>query len=459
MGLALLAGCDSLPVVAAAAAAPGASQPVRLHGARGPLSDARSQAVLDSLRNQRQDSNIFDRHLAVEEALAAGPLSTGNAVLLLQDGPDTYAAMLKAITEAHDHVNMETYILDDDEVGQRFAQALLAKQAQGVQVNLIHDSVGTLFTPREFFQRLRDGGVQVLEFNPANPWGAWRLGLDWSPNQRDHRKLLIVDGQTAFLGGINISSVYSGGSRTRRTPQPPKAGAKASTPRWRDTDLQLQGPVVAELQKLFLASWLQQTGAPPMPRNYFPPPQVRGRMVVRALGSSPVDRDDSPIYATLLSAIGSAETTVYITNAYFAPDPALLAALVAAAARGVDVQLILPSQTDSWLLFHAGRSSYDGLLQAGVKIHERQDVVLHAKTALIDGVWSTVGSTNLDWRSFLHNQEVNAVVLGTEFGDQMQQAFDSDRKASVPVLLTVWRERPWLSRMKEFFARLWEYWL
>jgi cardiolipin synthase A/B len=125
----------------------------------------------------------------------------------------------------------------------------------------------------------------------------------------------------------------------------------------------------------------------------------------------------------------------------------------------VDVQLILPSQTDSWLIFHAGRSRYDALLQAGVKIHERRGVVLHSKTALIDGVWSTVGSTNLDWRSFVHNQEVNAVVLGSEFGGELQRMFDTDRAASDAVLLPTWRQRPWLLRVKELFARLWDYWL
>jgi cardiolipin synthase len=233
----------------------------------------------------------------------------------------------------------------------------------------------------------------------------------------------------------------------------------ASTATWRDTHLQLQGPVVAELQKLFIANWLQQTGKLPLPRNYFPPPQIMGRLVVRAIGSAPAEDDGSPIYTTLLSAIASAETTVYITNAYFAPDPQLLAALKEAAARGVDVQLILPGQTDSWLLFHAGRDTYDDLLQSGVKIHERRGAVLHSKTALIDGVWSTVGSTNLDWRSFLHNQEVNAVVLGTEFGDQMQRMFNTDRAASDPVLLPTWRDRSVMSRVQEWFARLWAYWL
>ena len=150
---------------------------------------------------------------------------------------------------------------------------------------------------------------------------------------------------------------------------------------------------------------------------------------------------------------------MHLTNAYFAPDPQLLAALEAAVARGVDVKLILPSQTDSWLVFHAGRGYYDRLLRAGVKLFERRGVILHSKTALIDGVWATVGSTNLDWRSFLHNHELNAVVLGAEFGAQVQAMFDRDLAESDAVYLEQWRRRPLDMRMKELFARAWEYWL
>src|SRR6185369_10469488 len=161
------------------------------------------------------------------------------------------------------------------------------------------------------------------------------------------------------------------------------------------------------------------------PRDYFPAPASPGKEVVRAIGSSP-DEPFSQIYATLLSAIGAADTTVHLTNAYFIPDPQMLAALTAAAARGVDVRVILPGSTDSWLVFHAGRSYYEQLLRGGVKLYERRGAMLHSKTALIDGVWSTVGSTNLDWRSFLHNDEVNAVILGQGFGAQMQAMFDAD---------------------------------
>ena len=202
----------------------------------------------------------------------------------------------------------------------------------------------------------------------------------------------------------------------------------------------MDGPVVGEFQKLFLATWEKQKGEPLAPRDYFPQLGNKGREVVRAIGSSP-DEPYSLIYATLISAIGSAETSVYLTNAYFVPDPQLLAALKDAAQRGVDVRIILPSNTDSWLVFHAGRSYYAELLGAGVKIYERRDALLHSKTALIDGVWSTIGSTNLDWRSFLHNDEVNAVILGQEFGAQMQAMFETDLASSNPITLEQWEQR------------------
>lgn len=443
-----LTGCSSLPTFV-----PDLSRrdlpPVRLASARGMLTPAQSRAVLNKLKSRGAPTDIFDRHLALEEAISGSPLTTGNRVRLLQDGPATYQAMLQAIAAARDHVNMETYILDDDEIGQRFAQVLIRKQKEGVQVNLIHDSVGTLQTPRAFFDQLRDGGVQVLEFNPVNPLVAKK---GWELNQRDHRKLLIIDGGTAFLGGINISGVYSSGSST------PKLKARPNGQKWRDTDIQIDGPVVADLQKLFLGAWASQKGAPLAQRDYFPRLKPVGNLVVRAISSSPDDAY-SQIYGTLLSAIDSAETRVAVTNAYFVPDPQLVKALESAAQRGVEVILILPSQTDSWLVFHAGRAHYERLLRAGVRIHERRGVILHSKTALIDGVWSTVGSTNLDWRSFLHNYEVNAVILGAEFGRQVQAMFDRDMVESDAITLAQWERRSIDLRMKEQFARAWEYWL
>jgi len=446
--LVALAACSTLPVIVPDMKP--ATTPTQLDGARGPLSPARSRAILKELESGSDETNIFDRHLALEQAVSDSPLLTGNRVRLLMDGPETYRAMFAAIQAARDHINMESYIFEDDEVGLRFADALIEKQREGVQVNLIYDSVGTLGTPAEFFQRLRDSGVRTLEFNPIDPTTAT---AGWDVNQRDHRKLLIVDGLVVFLGGINISSVYSGSSFRRHS----KADLHGELP-WRDTDLQIEGPVVAEFQKLFLATWQAQHGEPLAPRKYYPTLQPQGKEVVRAIGSSP-DDEFSLMYVTLLSAIGSAETEVWLTNAYFVPDPQLLAALEAAAARGVDVRLVLPGSSDSALVFNAGRSYYEQLLQGGVIIYERRGALMHSKTAVIDGVWSTVGSTNLDWRSFLHNQEVNAVVLGTEFGDRMRAAFEGDVAQSERITLEQWQRRPYATRAKERFARLWQYWL
>jgi cardiolipin synthase len=441
-----LSACSSLPVlVPDLAVRP--QRAVQLANARGPLTAQQSNAILSKLKSGGKETSIFERHLALEEAITGSPLMVGNKVTLLQDGNVAFRAMFVAIRNANDHINMETYIFENDEIGNRFADALIAAQKRKVQVNLIYDSVGAIGTPATFFKRLADSGINVLEFNPVNPLNAKK---GWNVNQRDHRKLLIVDGKTAFLGGINISSVYSGGSLSQRTASRPEEKAP-----WRDTHLQVDGPVAGEFQKLFLSTWEKQKGKTLAPRNYLPRLGVQGDAVVRAIGSSP-DEPYTLIYATLISAIRSAETAVYLTNAYFVPDPQLLDTLQAAARRGVDVKLILPSITDSSLVFHAGRSHYDDLLQAGVKIYERRDRLLHAKTALIDGVWSTIGSTNLDWRSFLHNDEVDAVVLGRAFGAQMQAMFESDLAASNAITLEQWRRRPLSMRLKEMGARLWQ---
>lgn len=456
----MLGACNALPTIVPDMAR---DAPVQVEGTRGPLTKAQSQAVLDGLKASGKPTSIFDRHLAFEAAVTGTPLVTGNNVTLLIDGPATYKAMFAAIRGARDHINLETYILEDDAVGQEFADALIAKQRQGVQVNLLYDGVGTLGVKKEFFQQFRDAGVKTLEYNPVNPLTA-KAG--WDVNERDHRKLLIVDGRTAFLGGINISSVYEGGSFSKRSGRSSGGGSggsrgddreKSDLP-WRDTHLQVDGPVVADLQRLFLDTWAQQKGPTLAERKYFPPLQKRGDDVVRAIGSSPKD-PYSLIYATLISAIDAAESEILITNAYFVPDPQLIAALKGAVARGVKVKIVVPSKTDSGLVFHAGRATYDELLEGGVRIYERKGALLHAKSALIDGVWSTIGSTNLDWRSFLHNLEVNAVVLGPAFGQQLRTLFDRDLAESTEITLEAWRDRGLGPRLRETLSKAWEYWL
>jgi cardiolipin synthase len=423
-----------------------AGQTARFENARGPVSAQKSAAILAELKRKSGDLDILDKQIALEQAVVGSPLILGNKVTLLQDGAATYAAMFAAIRAATDHINLESYIIEDDHIGREFADLLLEQQQRGVQVNVIHDSFGSIATPQAFFDRLTQGGIAVLEFNPINPFD---VKAHWRINHRDHRKLLVVDGRVAFLGGINISSVYSAGSVAKRAP---KKLPEDAVP-WRDTDLQIEGPVVAELQKLFLETWETQKGTALTPKAYFPALTVQGADIVRAIGSTP-DDPYSLIYLTLISAIGNAEKQVQLTHAYFVPDPRLLKSLIEAAGRGVEVTLILPSHTDSGATFHSGRSHYTNLLKAGVRIHERRDALLHSKTALIDGVWSCVGSTNLDWRSFLDNDELNAVVIGREFAGQMQAMFNKDLAASDAILLEQWERRSLLLRIKEWFARL-----
>ncbi len=433
------------------------SQPVEqvdFEGAKGLVSQRRGAAILSNIEGSGGASGLLDRHLAYEQELNAGsPLVLGNKLTLLQNGPATYAAMFAAIDAAKDHINLETYIFEADEIGAQFSERLIARQAAGVQVNLIYDSVGSLTTPQSFFDRLRKEGVKVVEFNPVNPLAD--NPKTWLINNRDHRKLLVVDGRIAFVGGINISSTYSSAPSKRSAPTDAPGNVAGG---WRDTHIQIEGPVVSEFQKLFIGTWTKQKGEPLTAGDYFPEIKRQGDEIVRAIGSTP-DDPESLIYLTLMSAIAHAEKEVLLTIAYFAPDPQLLDALKDAERRGVDVKLILPSRTDSGQIFHLGRSYYSQLLRSGVRIYERRGAVMHAKIVCIDGVWSTIGSTNLDWRSFLHNDEINAVVLGRGFATQVEGVFVADIRESDEIALKQWRKRSLLLRIKERLARIGAYWL
>jgi len=431
--------------------------PVRLEGARGPLTQAQSQKILADLRKKSPDTGPLEHHIAIEEALAGNPLTVGNKVTLLQDGQATYPAMLAVIRSAKHHVHMETYIFDEDEAGRTFAAALLERAKAGVKVRLIYDAIGSNKTPREFFERMAAGGVEVREFNPASPDRLLLL------NQRDHRKLTLVDGHVAFVGGINISGVYlrsrsgstSGSSGGSHGAADAKQDPFDQQP-WRDTQVRIEGPVVADLQEAFLKQWARLKNEPVITdKAYYPPLKPAGTELVRAIAGSPSSETGvNAAYVALILAIDNAERSVHITNAYFVPHPELVKALERAARRGVDVKLVLPGRTDSWLAFNAGRSFYEDLLEDGVKIFERKTRLLHSKTATIDGVWSTVGSTNLDWRSLVYNDELNAVIIGPEFARQMETLFGRDLADSTEITHEAWRDRPLQSRIRELAARM-----
>ena len=447
-GPVLAAGCAaSLPDVKMIVESSLSRQrPPEIVDAQGRLSPAESRQVLAGIRKRVESEEILERHAAVMELVDASPLVKDNRATLLIDGPRTYDAIFRAIGNARDHVHVETYIIRDDEIGRKLGDALLRKRAEGVPVRLLYDSYGCIKTPESFFQRLRDGGVQVLEFNPVDPLQA---GGNWRLIHRDHRKILVADGKLAITGGVNVSAEYAGSLR-----------GSGSAESWRDTDVQIEGPAVAEFQKLFLDTWRRQKG-PALPEgNYFPDlaGKPMGDDLVRVVGSRPAG-GTRLTYIMYVSAFLYARKSIHLTNAYFVPDKQTIEALTGAAKRGVDVRIILPGDTDVSTILYAGRYYYTRLLEAGVKLYEHRSAVLHAKTAVIDGVWSTVGSANMDMWSFTRNDEVNAVILGREFAGQMEEMFARDLSESDAVDLEKWRKRPIFHRIREWFGHLVRYWL
>lgn len=470
-----LSGCATgtlLPRDAAAAQAAASApdtervaQALDIQAPHGRLPPAQRQRLVAAIDAQGPGDTL-QRHLAAQQPNGLTPLYTGGQAQLLIDGPATFKAMFAAIERARHTILLESYIVEDADIAQQLATLLQRKRAQGVQVAMIYDAVGSFGTDSDYFKALRASGVATCAFNPVVP--KRRLAY-WNLAHRDHRKILVIDGEVAFTGGINISAVYRSGSFSRSGKQPKggsATGKQQEAPHddgWRDTQVQLSGPSAEALDDLVRETWQHQNcqpALPPRPAAPTPPPAPAGapRQLVAIVPSSPLD-DFNRIYTTLLTAIDVSQRNVWITMAYFAPTGDMIAALNDAAQRGVDVRLILPSSSDFAPVLHAGRSHYDALLTAGVKLYELQGSVLHAKTAVIDGVLSSVGSSNLDWRSLAGNNEINAVIFSEDFARRMQAMFERDLRACTPITLPAWRNRPLLQRAKETTAgwleRLW----
>jgi cardiolipin synthase A/B len=401
------------------------------------------RAALEEYKNDGAVRELVD---AVRRYSSA-PLTTGNQVKVLVDGPETYAAIEAAMREARRYIDLETFIYGDDDIGRRFAALLTEKHREGIEVRVLYDSLGSMDTPRSFFDELRAQGIEVREFRPMNPI---KNPLIWNIQNRDHRKIVVVDGKTGFTGGINIDSTYLSASTSRPGP---KRGLKDG---WRDTHVRIDGPAVGQLQQLFLQSWQEAGGDAGREDNTAIAPA--GNTLVTIVGNHS-ESDDRSLYGTYLAAFSCASRRLWITHAYFAPNEDLLDAMTDAAQRGVDVRLIVPSFTDSSLVLNATQATYTRLLKSGVKIYELKDALLHAKSVVIDGTVSIVGSSNLDMRSFLHNEEVNAIVIDRDVGQRMEQVFEKDQKAARPVDLERWEQRSMWQRFKEFWVSLFGYWI
>jgi cardiolipin synthase len=417
---------------------------------RGTLPPRAAERVVEQRLEDLHESEHVRELIDAFRESAAAPLVAGNRVTLLVDGPKTLAAIRHAIESAHHHVHLETYIFADDEVGRALRDLLIRRRQEGIEVRVLYDAIGSVTTPAAFFEPMRQAGVEVLQFRPLNPTRT----LPWKLNNRDHRKIVVVDGRVAFTGGINISSTYASSSSLRPGPEHGQEQA------WRDTHVEIEGPAAVQFQTLFVKIWERAGGKlGDASAQYFPPLAPSGAELVAAVASSGGDRHETTIYDTYVAAIGHASRRLWMTQAYFAPDPALRRALIAAARRGVDVRVIVPSFSDSALIFRASRADYDELLSGGVRIYEQRYAMLHAKSMVIDSALSIVGSANFDIRSFLHNNEVNAVIVGSEFAARMEALFQRDLGDTRELRLETWRKRPWLDRFKELTSSWFTYWL
>jgi cardiolipin synthase A/B len=456
LGGLVVGGCAHVPSVPEPLAVDSAAE-IQVRGARGALSRRATAAVLSGLSAQAPDATALQRHLAIEQTVSGSPLYTGNRVTVLRDGPATFAATFAAIHAARHYIYLEYYIFEDVSFnGEQLSELLLARRQQGLQISIIYDGIGSLSTPAELFERLRAAAIHVRQFNPIRT-------SPFSINDRDHRKILIADDLSALIGGVNLSVDYESGSGTGSGSAPdssPRAtpAADAGAPaheRWHDVDLQIDGPAVHELKQLFEQHWLSQGGAAAELIPDSEPLTARGDEVVRVIGSEGGQLTPR-YYATLISAIRSAASHIWVTAAYFVPTHQEKRALELAARRGVDVRLLLPSHSDSPAALAAQQSHYADLLQAGVKIYERADGILHSKTVVVDGVWSIVGSSNFDHRSVLFNDEVDAVVISATTGAQLEQYFQRDLEHASAVDLASWKRRPLARKLREHFWRLWE---
>ncbi|HEY3226747.1 MAG TPA: phospholipase D-like domain-containing protein [Planctomycetota bacterium] len=345
-------------------------------------------------------------------------LSDGNRVRLLNDGAEAFPRMLEAIAGARHSVLVEMYTFGSDSTGKKFAAALAERAKAGVTVRVLYDGLGSREASTSIFQSMRAAGAGVTPFRP----------LGWfSLRRRDHRKIVVVDGATAFLGGMNLTDEYA----------PVSEGGQG----WHDVQIEIEGPEVRDLVTLFAQTWTQEEDDPLFPKGSpeVPAPR-RGGVPVAAIGS-----DQRPTRKAIgnayLHALKNARKRVWIANAYFVPSLKFHRAIRHAAARGVDVRILAPVKTDVQPVYYASRALFDGLLRRRIRIFEYQGSVLHAKTSVIDGVWSSVGSYNLDHLSILNNLEVTAIVLDEAFAARMEALFEEDCKNSKEVKLAEWRRR------------------
>jgi cardiolipin synthase len=385
----------------------------------------------DELRPGQPDNAGCSRYAAIS-AMQGRPFRSGHQATLLIDGQAAFAAMMAAMSEARHSLLVQFFIFHDDELGRRVQQLLLERAAAGVAVCVLYDGVGSHDLPRHYVEKLRAGGVAIHAFATHR----WRNRFQL--NFRNHRKIVVVDGTRAFIGGLNVGDEYLG-------LKPPLAP-------WRDTHMELRGPAVSDLQQLFARDWQWITGkAPPM----LPSSPCNGNARALIVASGPADPQETcSLFFT--AAIHAARTRLWLATPYFVPDNAVLAALRLAAARGVDVRILIPSRPDHRTVFLASTLHAFEALTAGIRIYRYQPGFTHQKVLLIDDDTAAVGSMNLDSRSFRLNFEVTGLIVDPVFASDVETMLTHDFAKALLVDKSEYLDAPYLRRVAMHVARLFD---
>ncbi len=377
----------------------------------------------------------------LEYALFPSAMRPGNRVSPLRGGAETFPAMLEAIAKAEDYVHLEVYILHSDRIGKRFRDALVERARAGVSVRLLYDAIGSIGLDDGYLDSLRAAGVEIHTFRPIAPWRR-----RWGLNKRDHRKILVIDGTVGFTGGLNIGEEY----------EPVENGGGG----WHDMHARVEGPAVAELARLFRKTWILAGGKP------YHLHEQPSEEVVATLGSAfalAIGNEDLRRRATIrrayLHAMRRARRAISIENAYFIPDRGIRRVMLNAVRRGVKVSVILPDRNDLPAVQYASQRLWTGLLKAGVKLLLWPERMMHAKTAVVDGAWSTIGSYNLDARSLFHNLEVVLTIVDRGFGAGLERQWTEDAARCREVGLEEWKRRPWWTKVLEWVCYQFRHWL
>ena len=372
------------------------------------------------------DSVQFTRTMG---AMLGPPLAAGNRAEVLLNGDQIFPSMLEAIGQARKTITFETFIYWSGEVGKKFADALSQRARQGVKVHVLLDWVGSQKMDQALLEEMEKAGVEVHRYHPVRWYTLARL------NNRTHRKLMVIDGRIGFTGGVGIADEWSGHAQDKH--------------HWRDTHFRIEGPVVAQMQAAFLDNWMQVTGVVMHGEDYFPALEPRGEHHAQMFTSSPGGGSESMQLMYLL-AIAAAKNSIHLSASYFVPDEVSSKMLVQAMKRGVKLQIILPGRLiDATVVRRASRARWGPLLRAGAEIHEFQPTMFHCKVMVVDALWTSVGSTNFDNRSFAVNDEANLNILDANFARRQIEIFQSDLERARRITLEEWENRPWHEKLWE----------